>query len=566
MGVPGLFSWIKRNFEKEIFSKNLPKDIDHLFIDFNGLIYIVEENFNYLAYKDQSEEQIENAIIDQVIKYTQKYIFAIRPRKSISICMDGVVTMAKNHLKRLRMFKSPYIEKMEDELDKKYDKYVERLMDIRNITAGSPFMERLTRSLEKAIQSKFLGPLPIHFSACNSIGEGEHKIISMIKKKKISKDEKIGIYCSDGDMIILSQSLHTQKILIMKEARDTAIEEFDFEAYNMETLYDCIFKSIRLVMNEKKIDTKDVQKDRVMKDFVFLSFFMGNDFLHNLPSISIPCQGIEFVFDSYVDCFKNINAMQRVKKYIISFVDGKVNVNHQFVKALLRSFAEKEVTNIRFVSQNRIHSLKKNYESEYELEKWKLDRVAYNPEFQKYAKPIDYFKPDWREKYYNIFFDLVGEGENLEKELDTISKNYFEGIMFLTRYYFDLEYCWEWFKPYYASPLVSDLSKYLDKIGDLNSIVLERGEPFSLFEQKMLSSSKDTLELLPKCLQEELSKEEYSHFFPEQFEWVACEKSMTSQIEPKIPPIDVKLFRQIYSTLKDKLSEEEKLLDVVSME
>ncbi len=113
---------------------------------------------------------------------------------------------------------------------------------------------------------------------------------------------------------------------------------------------------------------------------------------------------------------------------------------------------------------------------------------------------------------------------------------------------------------------MSDLSKYLEKIGDLNSIVLERGEPFSLFEQKMLSSSKDTLELLPKCLQEELSKEEYSHFFPEQFEWVAWEKSMTSQIEPKIPPIDVKLFRQIYSSMKDKLSEEEKLLDEVSME
>ena len=86
-------------------------------------------------------------------------------------------------------------------------------------------------------------------------------------------------------------------------------------------------------------------------------------------------------------------------------------------------------------------------------DKWKWDRVPFNPLFKDCSSVMDYTQKDWKKKYYDILLDAPDIGE--------ICKNYFDGLVFVVRYYFDGEVCWNWYNPYHYCPFASDLNSHL---------------------------------------------------------------------------------------------------------
>src|SRR4051812_28979904 len=99
MGIPRYYAEILKKYP-EVVSAEGPKDIDHLLIDFNAMIYSCIPEI--LDIKD---------LIGDVIKKLLAMISITRPKKSIYIAMDGSVPMGKIIQQRSRRYKT-LIEKL----------------------------------------------------------------------------------------------------------------------------------------------------------------------------------------------------------------------------------------------------------------------------------------------------------------------------------------------------------------------------------------------------------------------------------------------------------------------
>ena len=539
MGIPQFFGWLSRKYDSQIIFESI-EGIDHFYFDFNCLIYHCYARLDYQKLLPKTIPQRQAELIEEVIKYTQKIIFSIKPKKSVSICIDGVVPMAKMHQQRLRRYKSPIFKEWENDIKRKFGVFQEELLDTNQITPGTPFMNNLCEALEKAIKNKYFGPVAVHLSGSDMPGEGEHKILNLIKTNKIVRDEKICIYGLDADLIMLSLTLTENKVWLIRENMhvDRSERTCEFLYVSIENLSNIIFIEVKNVMTEKKIDVSRLVKSRIINDYVFLGFLLGNDFLHSIPSLSIHHKGVDYVLNLYANCYRN------VKNYLLSVINTKTRINNGFLRMIYENLASGEVDSLKFLSSKKKPPVPPNFDDHYSEEKWKWDRVPYNPLFEKCFSVIDYRNPGWKKKYYQLYFDFNVDEENNQVCLNNICKNYFEGIIFVARYYFDGDISWYWYNPYPVCPFASDLSNYFKSVTDINSIKLEKGIPFTPMEQLMMVLPKSSADLLPKRLADEMRSERLERFYPTEFEWIAWEKVMLYSIEPKLPEMDIELIRR----------------------
>jgi 5'-3' exoribonuclease 1 len=130
--------------------------------------------------------------------------------------------------------------------------------------------------------------------------------------------------------------------------------------------------------------------------------------------------------------------------------------------------------------------------------------------------------------------------------MDAICKNYFDGILFTAKYYFDGHISWYWYNPYPVAPFVSDLFEYLQRMEtkDINMLQIPTGAPFLSIEQLMMVLPKKSGSLLPKKLADEMDGR-LAVFYPDEFEWIAEEKMMLYSIEPKLPLLDIDRIREV---------------------
>ena len=106
MGVPGLFLWFLKNYDKNNFIfKNLNYNIESLFLDTNCLLHpqcfkVLDDN------KNLKNDDLENKMIIACLNYIDYLVKYTNPSKLVYIAIDGVVPFAKIKQQRLRRFKS----------------------------------------------------------------------------------------------------------------------------------------------------------------------------------------------------------------------------------------------------------------------------------------------------------------------------------------------------------------------------------------------------------------------------------------------------------------------------
>lgn len=543
MGIPQYFGWLSRKYDSEIiYGSAGDTGIDHFYFDFNCLIYHCYAKMDHAKNLPKSLQERQSSLIDDVLKYTKYVIDIVKPKKSVSICIDGVVPMAKMHQQRLRRYKSPIFKEWENNIKKKYGVYQEELLDTNQITPGTPFMNMLCESIEDAIKRKYFGKVDIKFSGANSPGEGEHKVLAMIREMKIKEEEKICIYGLDADLIMLALTLVDNKVWLIREnvhiGKSEKLTEFLY--VSVENLGNLIFNEITNILTDKyRVIKKSLSKSRIINDYVFLGFLLGNDFLHHIPSLSIQHNGVDYVINLYASC------INKVQDYLLSKVGNKTQINNTFLKGIFESLEKGEESSLKYLSTKKKLPSPPNFDDHYSEEKWKWDRVPFNPMFEKCYSVMDYRNSGWKKKYYSLFFEFEYDNENDKICLENICRNYFEGMTFVARYYFDGGISWKWYNPYNVCPFASDLNSYLMKIKDINAIKLEEGTPYTPFEQLMMVLPKRSSSLLPECLEKEMMSKELEMFYPETFEWVAWEKMMLYSVEPKLPEIDIEKIREV---------------------
>jgi len=537
MGVPQLFGWLFRKY-KNIVSVSIDKKMDILYFDFNGLIYhcyadLMREKYEVL--KEAPLRRRQEVLIEEILKYTKSIICTTVKPKMAYLSIDGVVPMAKMHQQRLRRYKSPYLKEWENDIKKRYGIFKEDLLDTNQITPGTDFMRLLNESLQHAIDTKYFGDVQMFLSDSEKIGEGEHKIVADIREKGL-KDKNICIYGLDADLILLSLTIPNNNVFLLRE--NVHIDA----SFTNPLLYVSIPILAESVYHEimKEMSVKSLDKQRIIKDYVFLSFLLGNDFLHCLPSLSIINNGIDFIIKLYA------NSYAKCKNYLLSTASDAIRINNGFLKSMFEYLSKSEDSNLKFLAQRKKVPNPPNFDDHYSEEKWKWDRIPHNPRFEKCFSVIDYKNSNWKKQYYNIFFDFDCTKPQNQVCLDSICKNYFDGILFTARYYFDGTISWYWYNPYPVAPFVSDLFDYLQRMEtkDINMLSIPTGAPFSSTEQLMMVLPKTSASLLPKKLADEMDGR-LAVFYPDEFEWIAEEKMMLYSIEPKLPLLDIDRIRTV---------------------
>lgn len=267
---------------------------------------------------------------------------------------DGVAPRAKMNQQRARRFRSAKDAKEADEKKAEFrtllrkqegearkqdeastiDDVVKKTWDTNVITPGTPFMFILARSVRYWVQWKLntdpaWAQLKVIISDASVPGEGEHKIMQFIRSQRSDPEydpnTKHVMYGLDADLIMLGIATHEPHFRVLREdvflrdakaktcklcgrqghyadnCRGNAKEkagEFD-EKGTTEEVKPFVWLHVSILREylaaELFIPGQPFRFDieRALDDWVFMCFFVGNDFLPHLPSLDIHEDGID---------------------------------------------------------------------------------------------------------------------------------------------------------------------------------------------------------------------------------------------------------------------------------
>ncbi|KAK4626443.1 5'-3' exoribonuclease 2 [Fulvia fulva] len=316
------------------------EEFDNLYLDMNGIVHPCSHP------EDRPPPANEEEMMIAIFEYTERVVNMVRPRKLLMIAVDGVAPRAKMNQQRSRRFRSAQEAAEKDAEAAEFHKRMiangergadgdgeesnpKKTWDSNSITPGTPFMDLLAASLRYWISYKLTTDpawekMKIIISDATVPGEGEHKIMNFVRSQRSSPDHDPNtrhvIYGLDADLIMLGLATHEPHFRVLREdvfANDTKPghcrkcnqpghiaancqgkpkEEDDRVVKPLKPfiwLHVGILREYLAV--EMSVPNQGFKFDleRALDDWVFMCFFVGNDFLPHLPSLDIREDGID---------------------------------------------------------------------------------------------------------------------------------------------------------------------------------------------------------------------------------------------------------------------------------
>lgn len=210
-------------------------------------------------------------------------------------------------------------------------------------------MHKLTQQLKYFINKKvsedldWQGP-EIVLSGHEVPGEGEHKIMEYIRLAKAQADYDPNVrhclYGLDADLIMLGLLSHDPHFCLLREevtfGRQSKTKSKELEHQNFYLMHLCVVREY-LAMEFQELESPDALRfeydlERVIDDFILMAFFVGNDFLPNLPNLHINEGALALMFKVY--------------KSVLPEQDGYINeggvINMKRLSALLHELSHVE--------------------------------------------------------------------------------------------------------------------------------------------------------------------------------------------------------------------------------
>ncbi|RKF55399.1 5'-3' exoribonuclease 2 [Erysiphe neolycopersici] len=355
------------------------EEFDNLYLDMNGIVHPCSHPEDGPAPKNEDEMMMA------IFKYTDRVVKMVRPRKLLMIAIDGVAPRAKMNQQRSRRFRSAkeakekaddkaeFVKLLKSQGNNIEDSEVKVAWDSNEITPGTPFMDILAASLRYWIAYKLNTDLAwanmkVIISDSTVPGEGEHKIMEFIRSQRSSPhhdpNTRHVMYGLDADLIMLGLGTHEPYFRVLREdvfAQDSKprvcklcnqaghearectgapkikVGEFD-EKENAPHIKPYIWLHVSILREylaaELFVPNQPFKFDleRAIDDWVFMCFFVGNDFLPHLPSLEIRENGIDTLIAIWRD---NIPTMGG---YLTK--DGHVDLER--AQIILRGLAKQE--------------------------------------------------------------------------------------------------------------------------------------------------------------------------------------------------------------------------------
>jgi 5'-3' exonuclease len=521
MGVPRVFQWIVKKYPSTFIKRNLPaeKKCNYLCYDVNGLLHpCVRKSILERGTFDLND--IRKQVREQML-----YLANIcKPDKGILICIDGVAPVAKMLQQRTRRFKSVYEKEVERRVYSRNKLGAPYQWDTNAITPSTEFMSSMNILFsEISREMKSLYPsCEVFYSDSDAEGEGEHKIMDKLRTIKYSDTDSIYIHGLDADLIFLSIGLARDNIYLMREGDN--IGYLDITA-----LKDNLFVEVQALCKTQLV------KDNVEKDFMVISYFLGNDFLPQVFSSDVHDLGkILTIYSELIDTHN---------KYIVD--NG--NIQWNVIEKLCGKISENEYNLVK----NRVKKFTSMKVSDSELET-QVERDIFWEKQRPNKDELKLLEPGWKDRFYNHYFEFP---QNNWNEKNSMIVNYLEGLQWNLNYYLSGIKNWMWHYKYHAAPFFSDIYHYLQKRGTQQLakncfyVGKQTGKPSNI-EQLLVVLPPQSITLIPqkyRHLMTEFNKSDIIDLYPIGFELEYFYKQKDWEYKPILPDVE---FRRISDAVK----------------
>ncbi|KJH53370.1 XRN 5'-3' exonuclease [Dictyocaulus viviparus] len=562
------------------------QEFDNLYLDMNGIIHPCTHP------EDRPPPANEDEMFALIFEYIDRIFSIVRPRKLLYMAIDGVAPRAKMNQQRSRRFRASkeawekqasideQRRRLEEEglpLPPKKDN--ETHFDSNCITPGTPFMARLADALRYYIHDRITNDpawakIQVILSDANVPGEGEHKIMDFIRKQRSNPSHNPNtVHClcgADADLIMLGLATHEANFNIIREEfiphqqrpcelcgqyghelkdcrgleneekgpehADPISKEKNFIFLRIPVLREYLERDLVMENLPFKYDF-----ERVIDDWVFLCFFVGNDFLPHLPSLEIREGAIDRLIKLYKDMVYSMKGyltkdggvyMDRVERIMLGLGEVEDEIfkrrqqEEERFKAIQKAkkarmsggtrpqapsyipqpgsiiapkkeaFSMTGETTRTLAASARIEAMKfsENEEAARRLKmmlkvegapddnannrKRKADAPLDLDSDEEPTDEIRLFESGWKDRYYRAKFDVGAEDVEFRRK---VAWAYVEGLCWVLKYYYQGCVSWDWYFPYHYAPFASDF----DTVSQFKPNFSRSTKPFKPLEQLM---------------------------------------------------------------------------------
>ncbi|XP_014676805.1 PREDICTED: 5'-3' exoribonuclease 2-like [Priapulus caudatus] len=641
-------------------SKPNPNDIefDNLYLDMNGIIHPCCHPENKPAPKNEDEMMV------LIFEYIDRLFRIVRPRKLLYMAIDGVAPRAKMNQQRSRRFRASKetaekmveVKKIRDDLRSKGaslppEKQDTEHFDSNCITPGTPFMDRLATCLRYYIYERLntdagWKDIEVILSDANAPGEGEHKIMDYIRRQRANPDHdpntKHCLCGADADLIMLGLATHEPDFTIIREEfKPNEPRPCDLCGQLGHEMKDCVglpkekqgehdelskpvgaeteFIFIRLpvlkeyLQRELRMDNLPFPYDfeRAIDDWVFMCFFVGNDFLPHLPSLEIREGAIDKLVNLYKKCVYKTGG----------YITDSGSVSQERIQMILSELGEMEDLTFqqRQLKELEFRRRDKDKKKRMRMEKGRIEKPSFmmggqyapqapgrggtihNPrqtatdmrsndpqnaanknaaaelramltpagegaqkgtkrshedDEEEEPEPVDdvrLYEDGWKDRYYQSKFDVSPANIEFRHE---VAAAYVRGLMWVLRYYYQGCASWTWYFPYHYAPFASDFLN----VGDLKIEFETDTQPFNPMEQLMGVFPAASKQHLPVTFRRLMFAPESPiiDFYPENFYVDLNGKKYAWQGVALLPFVDEKRLLKALVDVYPDLTEDEK--------
>uniref|UniRef100_A0A8C1VVP3 5'-3' exoribonuclease n=1 Tax=Cyprinus carpio TaxID=7962 RepID=A0A8C1VVP3_CYPCA len=588
-------------------SKPNPNEVefDNLYLDMNGIIHPCTHPEDKPAPKNEDEMMVA------IFEYIDRLFNIVRPRRVLYMAIDGVAPRAKMNQQRSRRFRaSKEGVELTEEKNKMREEVIQRggylppdeikeRFDSNCITPGTEFMDNLAKCLRYYVADRLTNDpgwhnITVFLSDASVPGEGEHKIMDFIRRQRAQPNHDPNTHhclCgADADLIMLGLATHEPNFTIIREefkpnkprpcalcsqmgheikdcqglAREKQGEHDEFADTVPVSEQEFIF--IRLAVLREYLERELTMAslpfpfdfERSVDDWVFMCFFVGNDFLPHLPSLEIR----EGAIDRLVGIYKDV--VHKTGGYLTE--NGFVNLERVELIMQAVGVAEDNIFKKRKDDDVRMHnkcyllsthhmcpSSQSPAGGSEDMDSRGVKRKAEDSDSE--PEPEDnvrLWEEGWKQRYYKTKFDVDATDDEFRKK---VVQSYVEGLCWVLRYYYQGCASWKWYFPFHYAPFASD---FKDIKGMFNNF--EKGtKPFKPLEQLMGVFPAASGNFLPQTWRALMTDPESSiiDFYPDDFAIDLNGKKYAWQGVALLPFVDERRLRAALADVYPDLSPEE---------